>query len=1034
MQKPDSFDDTAPEPKKQRTVYYSNNPIHDAVINREQPSARNAGSTSLLDENLVFVEICCGCARLSKECQSKGLRSLGIDWKGCKDKPEGRVIWLDLTIDHGMSELMDILEANKKSLKVVFMSPPCGTASRAREIRRFKKDARGKVLDPKPLRSDDHPDGLPTLYGAGLAKVKAANKLYENMIKLALWSDANKLIWIIENPSNSHMWETKHFKELRTLKWQDKLQRPYSRCQFQNCMHGGDRPKKTTLLNAGIDLSSLELMCDNSHSHKPWGFTKVEGVFATAEERRYPRLLCQRLATLFQKQFGKKRVILTPNGDNLVAANKQPRRCMAMLSPNTETEPVVAQVGLDTGTGSTLEVEKEQEVDPIDFVNNAKRLRHPFDQPVKLPPSLVQALGRMAELGPHDLGLHRQNSIEWYQWKEEELATKEKHLHSMLDKGVETVVESKKILLFKTMLEDIKYDDMEVVNLLVSGVKVVGTLERVGIWRPDDKPAKLSLRAALHGSTSAKDDIRRAKQHHWTDIDDQLVSCTYAEVTDGHLMGPFKEEEIDERIGSSAWLPARRFPLDQKGKLRPIDDFSEFGHNDAFGSREKVSLKNIDSVVALSRAWLESDTGSGLVTFTDSAGKESKFPLHEGWGVSGWSDLKGRVTDLKGAYKQLPRHSAHRCFSVIALREKDGKTSFFETLSLMFGQTAAVYGFLRFSRALAAIATSIFLIPCVEFFDDFTEIEPSMSAQGAHETFEAFLGLLGWKVSMGDKNLPFMKKFVSLGVSIELPIHPDKNIVLSNKPGRIEAIRVDVNRVLASPKPFGFRDALSFRGRFAFAEGQTFGRVLAPVARVLSKWASEKRPRLPSEELLLAIAHGITHLETAGPRVVGPGRNEPPVLVFTDGACEPEGTTVGGVVFSGNIVEAFGFKVSQAQVDSWKTKLNQEQVIGQAELFPVLVAKWTWAKLLTGRRCIFFIDNEAARLGLVKAYSPVLPSLAIIMDCLSWDYRHKVDSWYSRVPSKSNISDGPSRLDFSSVLNDLGAKLVEPIFPQVPAR
>ena len=73
----------------------------------------------------------------------------------------------------------------------------------------------------------------------------------------------------------------------------------------------------------------------------------------------------------------------------------------------------------------------------------------------------------------------------------------------MLDKGVETVVESKKILLFKTMLEDIKYDDMEVVNLLVSGVKVVVTLERFGIWRPDDKPAKLSLRAALHGATSA---------------------------------------------------------------------------------------------------------------------------------------------------------------------------------------------------------------------------------------------------------------------------------------------------------------------------------------------------------------------------------------------------------------------------------------------------------------------------------------------------------------------------------------------------
>ena len=39
-------------------------------------------------------------------------------------------------------------------------------------------------MDPKPLRSNDHPVGLPTLHGAGLAKVEAANKLYENMMNL----------------------------------------------------------------------------------------------------------------------------------------------------------------------------------------------------------------------------------------------------------------------------------------------------------------------------------------------------------------------------------------------------------------------------------------------------------------------------------------------------------------------------------------------------------------------------------------------------------------------------------------------------------------------------------------------------------------------------------------------------------------------------------------------------------------------------------------------------------------------------------
>ena len=86
------------------------------------------------------------------------------------------MISLDFKSDHGPAELFDIPEANKGSLKVVWISPPDRTASRAREIKRFKKDSRGRVLDPKPLRSDEYPDGLPTSYRAGLVKVEDANK------------------------------------------------------------------------------------------------------------------------------------------------------------------------------------------------------------------------------------------------------------------------------------------------------------------------------------------------------------------------------------------------------------------------------------------------------------------------------------------------------------------------------------------------------------------------------------------------------------------------------------------------------------------------------------------------------------------------------------------------------------------------------------------------------------------------------------------------------------------------------------------
>ena len=44
----------------------------------------------------------------------------------------------------------------------------------------------------------------------------------------------------------------------------------------------------------------------------------------------------------------------------------------------------------------------------------------------------------------------------------------------------------------------------------------------------------------------------------------------------------------------------------------------------------------------------------------------------------------------------------------------------YECLSLMFGETAAVYAFLRISRALSALATQLLGLLNVEFFGDFT--------------------------------------------------------------------------------------------------------------------------------------------------------------------------------------------------------------------------------------------------------------------------------------------------------------------------
>lgn len=58
------------------------------------------------------------------------------------------------------------------AVRAVFLAPPCGTSSAARNI-----EIPGE-LAPRPLRSIEQPDGLDTLQGVDLARVSAANVLY----------------------------------------------------------------------------------------------------------------------------------------------------------------------------------------------------------------------------------------------------------------------------------------------------------------------------------------------------------------------------------------------------------------------------------------------------------------------------------------------------------------------------------------------------------------------------------------------------------------------------------------------------------------------------------------------------------------------------------------------------------------------------------------------------------------------------------------------------------------------------------------
>ena len=88
---------------------------------------------------------------------------------------------------------------------------------------------------------------------------------------------------------------------------------------------------------------------------------------------------------------------------------------------------------------------------------------------------------------------------------------------------------------------------------------------------------------------------------------------------------------------------------------------------------------------------------------------------------------------------------------------------------------------------------------------------------------------------------------------------------------------------------------------------------------------------------------------------------------------------------------------------------SKQQIVGQAEILPCLMARLICGQRLTGRAALNYVDNEAARFALIKGGSPTMDSAWLAMSFWRADSDLLCHSWFERVPSASNISDGPSR-------------------------
>ena len=256
-------------------------------------SAAPPPSTGQQLSNFFCVEVFAGSGRLSAELKSSGFRdSVGVVPKHIVSP----IVKLDLLEPDSVQMLFDMIDS--PFCIYVHLAPPCGTASRAREIP-------GRCM-PQPARSEAHPDGLPTLQGSLLDRVRKANQLYGLAGRIfSHCMRAGKLV-SCENPANSHFWNTSFWcQETAQLPWHDTV--------FHHCQHGGQRAKLTRLRHNIPLMSELALLCPGEspeHRRLPW--TRGPQGFATADETVYPLVLCRRTADIVRRSVAALGIQLPP--------------------------------------------------------------------------------------------------------------------------------------------------------------------------------------------------------------------------------------------------------------------------------------------------------------------------------------------------------------------------------------------------------------------------------------------------------------------------------------------------------------------------------------------------------------------------------------------------------------------------------------------------------------------------------------------------------------------------------------------------
>lgn len=967
------------------------------------------------------------------------MRSVAIDKSGRRAK--GHITLLDLTDPSNVQLLKDYIFNERYNIVLVHFAPPCGTCSAARKI--VRQDLLDSGFDlPKPLRDEHFPMGFPHLQGLDKLKVQQANLLYHAARDLALYCLELGLRVSIENPTNSLFWITDPMEELFKVHFGHHN-------VFHNCMMGGKRDKSTTWWCDDEFFDSFNVLCSKDHAHAKWTPTIQRGSrlhFPTSEEAEYPELLCERVAMLIklsltsrdvlptetlEQQISKQRTTavntvamgILPRGQKLRPLVSEYQQYIKVCIPVPfDTQRVLSQhpkgaritdrklvvwgtvrvssddADIDTTTymqaGAADEVKAEVITiglprTPQDFLEQALRVGRPRFLPYTASDGVHQLVSENIFSEASCLADKRNSFFRTWLARAQDLADDEKRLHASLSPHVRQVLQGKRILVFRDMLEDLEFPDVHLVDDMIQGFRLTGWMRDSGCFLHLPRPPSLSLDGLKRLNRGLVEAVVKRVQQQATD---DLAVAAWEEAK--------KELERnwiweDKAVSLCGLVIAHRFGLEQKDKVRVIDNFKQCGLNDTCGLPEKYVLHGVDYIAATLIHGMK--IGSG----------DNKFCL------------VGKTFDLASAYKQYPLHLEDRQLVRIALKDTDANMCrVFGVNALPFGATGSVAGFLRISSALFYILTKGLRIWASAFFDDFPTLSAAELSALTDQHVAMLFDLLGIEFAReGKKFTEFGSRMKALGLVFDLSHFAEGRVYIKRTDERKAELVSRIDDILSADE-LTSKEAESLRGRLHWYESYLFGRTANLAIHKIGKRISAPSWVTSLGAELESALRQLRDRVLCGPPLMLSADMETPILIFTDGACEGDDFklgSVGGVIYHGSTTPLRFFS---SKVPDRLMAFFLEEAKNPIYLFEMLacyIALRLWGPDYVGRYVVYYLDNEASRGAFIKGYSGTKLGNVLVQLLVSAEDACQWKAWYGRVPTSSNNADAPSRFQTESL-------------------